>query len=158
MKKTYQLIFAFLLFYSCQENLNEIFVDKRVQNIFEEFIEEAKTSSYKDGDKIFISVYSKLAENDWCMSFDNIKYYASDDNFAKFKYKGFSVYVNENVPKSIIKFEKFNQSGNFSPPQNFLPHPQEFLETYICFQSDSLNVKRVNFEKKEYFNIWKTIK
>jgi len=149
--------FFCILIISCEKDLDQIFVHENVRNLFIEYVEEAEVSPYQDGDKIFISVYSKISNKDWCMSFNNPQYYTSEDKYSKFNYKGFKVFVNENVPKSIIKLDKYNFSGNYPPPENFVPHPKEFLEAYICFQHDSLNVKRINYRNENYLNVWKTI-
>lgn len=155
--KFLSIVFLCILIISCHNDLDQIFVNENVKNLFFEYVEEAEVSSYRDGDKIFISVYSKISNEDWCMSFDNSQYYPSEDKYGKFNYKGFKVFVNESVPKSIIKLDKYNFSGNYPPPENFVPHPKEFLEMYICFQHDSLNVMRINYRNENYLNVWKTI-
>lgn len=147
--------FILIILNSCQNNIDEIFVDDRIEKVFVEFVEEAKTSDYRDGDKIFIDVYSKKSNEDWCMSFINTEFYNSEDNYGKFKYQGFQVYVNENVPHSIIMLDEYNKEAKFK--FEGMPHPKEFLETYICFQPDSTIVQRINFENKEYLNVWKKL-
>lgn len=151
----YISVFILIILNSCQDNLDEIFVDDKIEKLFVEFVKEAKTSAYRDGDNIFISVYSKKTNEDWCMSFDNAEFYESEDNYGKFKFEGFQVYVNENVPKSIISLNNYNEKAKFE--LEGMPHPKEFLQTYICFESDSVIVQRVNFENKEFLNVWKKL-
>ncbi|MET3733088.1 hypothetical protein [Moheibacter stercoris] len=139
---------------SCQKDINDVFKDERVKHIFIEFTEELKESAYRDGNKIFIEVYSIKSENDWCLSFDNVDYYRSDDNYAKFSYKGFKVYVNENVPRTIANFNKYENSANFPPPTDFIYPIQEFLEANLCFNQDSISVNRVNYKNPDYLNKW----
>ncbi|SMC37340.1 hypothetical protein [Moheibacter sediminis] len=151
----YKFILILIILNSCQNNIKEIFVDDKIEKLFVEYLKEVEASDYRDGDKIFIKVYSKKSNEDWCMSFINSEFYSSEDNYRKFNYKGFKVYVNQNVPQSIISLDDYKEKVKFK--FEGIPSKKEFLKTYICFERDSTIVQRVNFEKKEYLNTWKKL-
>lgn len=142
---------------SCDKDIDTVFVDKRIEKLFVEFVDEAKNSHYKDGNKIFVSTYGEISNEQFCLSFENAKYYSSEEKYSKFNYKGFKVYVNENVPKSIIQLDKFDENAKFSLPEGVISPISEFLELWMCVNQDSLKVKYINFENKEWSESWEVI-
>lgn len=154
LKKIFKYCLIFIFLMSCDKDIDKVFVDKRIEKLFVEFVDEAKNSPYKGGNKIFVSVYGEISDEQFCLSFENAKYYNSDEKYSKFNHQGFKVYVNENVPKSIVQLNKFDENAKFNLPEGVIPSIREFLELWICVNQDSLKVKYINFENKEWSESW----
>lgn len=151
-KLFYLLIFTFL--YGCSENIEEIFVNEKIKSLFIEFCEEVSNNPYRDGRQIIISSDKLGTNGDYCISLDNTENYVSDDKFAHFRYKGFHVFVSENVPNYLIKIDNYSKKIKSSGGGAY---PQEFVEMHICVEQDTVRVMRVNFKKNKSINEWQVI-
>lgn len=159
MKKAFSIILI-CCFLGCNQNvnLNQIFHNKKYQILFEEFCNEVIQSDYKNGNKIIVFLNEKKSVDEYCVSIRNSVNYDSNDKFGKFKYKGFDIYVNQNVPKSIIELEKYNLNIKLlSDDKEKIISIQEFVEMYICVQKDTMKVMKINFENNKYLNEWQII-
>jgi len=160
MKNFKYIITCFFLIYSCKQDLDEVFVNKKVKSLFIEFCDEAaNNNAYGEGNNIIISVYDYKSDEAYCISFKNRDNYNSNDIFGSFKYKRFNIYVNQNVPKSMIKLHKYDDTiKSFIKNKNGFSPFKEYLDMWICVQNDTISVKRINFENDKYKNIWQIIK
>lgn len=159
MKKAFSIILI-CCFLGCNQNvnLNQIFHNKKYQILFEEFCNEVTQSDYKNGNKIIVFLNEKKSEEEYCISICNVENYDSNDKFGKFKYKDFDIYVNQNVPKSIIELEKYNLNVKLlSDDKEKIISIQEFVEMYICVQKDTMKVMKINFQNNKYLNEWQII-
>ncbi|MFA7688214.1 MAG: hypothetical protein WCY25_10160 [Moheibacter sp.] len=157
MKTIFYLLL--LSFFGCNQNqdLNQIFRNEKYKILFKEFCKEAVQSDYRDGNDIIVSSNGE-ASNEFCVIFSNIQNYKSNDSFGKFKYNGFDVYVNRNVPKSVIELHDYNKKiKKASEMKNEILPTEEFLQMYICYVQDTLKVKKVNFENNKFINEWQII-
>lgn len=154
MRKTlfYLLIFGFL--HSCSQNIEEVFINENLKSLFKEFCDEVSESPYKDGNQIIITSDTLTSNKDYCIIFDNTNDYISDDKFGYFRYKGFHIYVGENVPKNLIKLDNYSKSLKSSTEKAKI---KEYIEMYMCVEQDSTRVMRVNFQNDKYLNQWQII-
>lgn len=158
MKKIFYIILI-CFFFSCNQkrDLNNIFNNEKCMILFEEFCNEALISDYKNGNNIIISLYGESSEKEYCLSIRNIEDYKSNDKYGRFRYKGFNIYINKNVPNSIIELSNYNKTIKEFENKNKIPTKREFLEMYICIQKDTMKVMKVNFEDNKYLNEWQII-
>jgi len=147
----YLLIFGFIN--SCNHNIDEIFINENLKSLFEEFCGEVSNNSYRDGNHIIISYYNVKNEG-YCISFHNSDSYNSDDHFAHFKYKGFHIYVSENVPKNLIKLDNYSENLQSSTEKAKI---KEYIEMYMCVEQDTTRIMKVNFKNNKYLNEWQII-
>lgn len=155
MRKYFFYLLAFYLLNSCNQNIDEVFTNENLKSLFIEFCDEVSKSPYRDGNQIIISMDMLNANKDYCIFFDNTKSYLSEDKFGYFRYNDFHIYVNENVPKNLIKLDNYTKNLKSTNEKAQL---KEFVEMYICTEQDTIRVKRINFENDEYLNNWQILK
>lgn len=150
-------IFIIILLISCQpKNSPKLFVDNRLQTLFEEFYQEVKQETSEDKD---ILISCNNMGGDYELSFSNIS--VQDLNNRKkymvYDYIERDIYIKEeNFPKEILRFKK---EGKFLyiKEEEDIPVIKDYIEMYVSVKNDTMRYRKINFKKIPYSEKWSII-
>lgn len=150
-------IFIIILLISCQpKNSPKLFVDNRLQTLFEEFYQEVKQETSEDKD---ILISCNNMGGDYELSFSNISIQDLNNRkkYMVYDYIERDIYIKEeNFPKEILRFKK---EGKFLyiKEEEDIPIIKDYIEMYVFVKNDTMRYRKINLKKIPCSEKWSII-
>lgn len=153
------IIFILFILIQCNNKVEKLFNDNRVEMLFLEFYNEVKNNNeYENND---ILIYSNGSEQEYNLYFSNIDSNIDLSNnkvYLYYNYKGTNIYIDSyNFPTNILLLKGKNYMASIEDNDD-LPIIKDYIELHIFMKNDTIRYKKINFDNTPYSDKWMLFK